>query len=45
VTAGTSRTGSPGGSDRALVINDLADLVRTHAGPAGTANRLHFLVP
>jgi hypothetical protein len=28
-----------------LVVNDLADLVRTHTGPAGTAIRLHFLVP
>ena len=28
-----------------LIVNDLADLVRTHAGPAGTAIRLHFLVP
>lgn len=27
-----------------LVVNDLADLVRTHTGPAGTAIRLHFLV-
>jgi anti-sigma regulatory factor (Ser/Thr protein kinase) len=28
-----------------LIVNDLADLVRTHTGPAGTAIRLHFLVP
>jgi anti-sigma regulatory factor (Ser/Thr protein kinase) len=27
-----------------LTVNDLADLVRTHTGPAGTAIRLHFLV-
>jgi anti-sigma regulatory factor (Ser/Thr protein kinase) len=27
-----------------LIVNDLADLVRTRTGPAGTAIRLHFLV-
>ncbi|HEU0212860.1 MAG TPA: sensor histidine kinase [Jiangellaceae bacterium] len=28
-----------------LIVNDLADLVRTQTGPAGTAIRLHFTVP
>ncbi|GGL04049.1 anti-sigma regulatory factor [Sphaerisporangium melleum] len=44
----TGHVPPPAGASRGrglLIVNELADLVRVHRGPAGTSIRLHFQLP